>query len=85
MTKLKTWVTVAALTAAAPAMGGEVTGNGKDTPIRDGVANSICAFSGQNDDGAGPNSHVQNYGVLVAALGRANVASPPPGISCRGN
>ena len=31
---------------AAPAFAGEVTGNGKSTPIRAGVASSACAFSG---------------------------------------
>lgn len=35
--------------AAGPASAGEITGNGKDTPIRDGRAASICAFSGLND------------------------------------
>ena len=34
---------------AGAAFAGEVTGNGKPTPIRSGVAASICAFSGLED------------------------------------
>jgi hypothetical protein len=31
------------------ALAGELTGNGKPTPIKSGVSNSICAFNGLND------------------------------------
>jgi hypothetical protein len=37
----------------APAVAGEVTGNGKDTAAPDN-ASSICAFSGQNDGNPPP-------------------------------
>jgi hypothetical protein len=35
------------------AFAGEITGNGKPTPINQFTANSICSFSGQNDDPTG--------------------------------
>lgn len=68
--------------AGSPALAGEVTGTGESTPIRSGVASSICAFSGLNDDGAGPSSLVQSYGQIVRAFGKP---SSGPGTSCRGN
>ena len=37
------------------ASAGEVTGSGKPTPIADYNANSICSFSGLEDDDGGPN------------------------------
>ena len=59
--------------AAAPAMAGEITGNGKVTPIKAqqteenpaGPANSACAFSGYNDgyaDGSEP-LRTQSFGT----------------------
>jgi len=46
----------------APAMAGEITGSGKATAAPD-HANSICAFSGLNDDPeAPPIGRVQNWG-----------------------
>ena len=41
-------LTVAAVTASS-AFAGEVTGNGKPTPIRTHLAASICSFSGLED------------------------------------
>lgn len=73
------------LLLASPAWAGEVTGNGDSTPIRNGTASSICAFSGQNDDGAGPNSHVQSYGMLRAAFGGLAPFNGLPGTFCVGN
>ena len=70
---------------SSPAWAGEVTGNGDSTPIRDHVANSICAFSGQNDDGAGANSQVQSYGVIRAAFGGPAPFNGSPGTSCNGS
>lgn len=80
------WLAATTLCLAAPAMAGEVNGNGDSTPIRDGVASSICAFSGLNDDGLGPSSQVQAWGALVASVrGAGNVVGhPSPGIACRG-
>ena len=64
---------VAGFTASA-AFAGEKTGNGKDTqgPAH---ANSICVFSGQNDDPLGldpengPPGRTQSYGQDVRAGG----------------
>jgi hypothetical protein len=52
------------------AFAGEITGNGKPTPINGGQAGSICAFSGQNDDPTGggdpfEDGRVQNWGHVV--------------------
>ena len=82
-------ICVAAVTAltASPALAGEVTGppgagNGKSTPIRDGTARSLCAFSGLNDFVQGQTaSPTQNWGQDVV-LGIAGQEGPPPGIGC---
>ena len=77
------------------AFAGEITGNGKSTPIRSGVAASICAFSGQNDtwDGEQPDeegfSRTQNWGQLPKEF-RAGIRSgdiviehvAPPNVAC---
>ena len=78
---------VVAAMSAGPAFAGEVTGNGKDTqgPAH---ANSICSFSGQNDDpsgtqGEGPGGRTQSYGQDV----RNGFIDPHefnPGDACRG-
>ncbi len=70
MTTLATGALVGAMMAggAGSALAGEVTGNGDPTGIH-GHANSICAFSGQNDDpNADPpeDGRVQSYGQLVS-------------------
>ena len=73
---------------AGAAIAGEVTGNGKPTA---GVANanSICVFSGKNDDpdrpldGEDPGGPSQSYGQEV----RLGLISPHmfnPGDACRG-
>jgi hypothetical protein len=61
----------AAALAAAPALAGEVTGNG--TPTQGPAhANSVCAFSGLNDNPEGapgnPPGKVQNYGHTMQLL-----------------
>lgn len=75
--------------SAGPALGGEITGNGKPTggPAH---ANSICVFSGKNDDpGAaldgpnGPGGPSQSYGQEVR-LGLQNPHEFNPGAACRG-
>lgn len=79
------WLATITLCICAPAYAGEVTGNGDPTPVKGHVARSICSFSGLNDDGAGPNSHVQGWGMFVRAFGGANaVPFDGPGIECRG-
>jgi hypothetical protein len=79
--------------SAGPALAGEVTGNGKPTPIGaapddDPHAASICSFSGQNDGEPPPGrtaEHVQNWGQtpkeerdFLATIGFH------PGDSCNG-
>ncbi len=72
--------------AASPASAGEITGNGKPVPAPQ-HANSICAFSGQNDDPNSPDpieaGRVQNYGQLVRMGLKAFV--PGPGVACNGH
>lgn len=82
------------------ALAGEVTGNGKPTPVSEYRAGSICSFSGQNDD---PNEEelfadgrVQSFGDIVQeaidVLGDGKgasslvpiIRSEGPGVSCRG-
>jgi hypothetical protein len=76
---------------AGSAFAGEITGNGKPTggPAH---ANSICVFSGKNDDptapldGSGPNGPggvSQSYGQDVK-LGLVDPHSFNPGDACRG-
>lgn len=72
---------IACVLISSPAWAGEVTGNGDSTPIRSGVANSICAFSGLDDDGTG----IQSYGQIRAAFGGRAPFSGIPGIACNGS
>jgi hypothetical protein len=82
--------------SAAPAFAGEITGNGKPTqgPTH---ANSICVFSGQNDDPTapivsaqptpeapnGPGGRTQSYGQDVR-YGLLNPSIVTPGSTCQG-
>ena len=79
------WLAATTLCLAAPAVAGEVTGTGEVTPVNGYVASSICSFSGLNDDGLGPSSQIQNWGMFVRAFG-GNFAVPfaGPGVECRG-
>jgi len=83
---LATGVGTAALVigGSGAAFAGEVTGNGKPVPAPE-LANSICAFSGQNDvpDDPEEGGRVQSYGQIVKAGGKAEV--PSPGIACNGH
>ena len=83
-------VAITGATAGA-AVAGEVTGNGQP-PAGPDNANSICTFSGKNDDpgapldGSGPNGPggvAQSYGQDVK-LGLANPRAFNPGDACRG-
>ena len=76
---------------AATAFAGEITGSGKPT-AGPANANSICVFSGKNDDptapldGSGPNGPggvSQSFGQDVK-LGLANPKVFNPGAACRG-
>lgn len=66
---LGTATLVASLSVGA-VLAGEITGNGKPTPINEYRAKSICSFSGQNDGNppAGRTAaHVQNWGQIPKA------------------
>jgi hypothetical protein len=76
---------------AGTAFAGEITGNGKPTAGPE-HANSICVFSGKNDDpgapldGSGPNGPggvSQSFGQDVK-LGLADPHAFNPGDACRG-
>ena len=76
--------------SAGAALAGEVTGNGKSLePLH---ANSICAYSGQNDDPTGidpnngPPGRVQSWGQLPKET-RDFLTSigVTPGIECNGH
>ena len=99
---MRKWLTAAAIVVAsmaisAPAFAGEITGNGAPTqgPAH---ANSICVFSGQNDDPTapiisaqpipgvapnGPGGRTQSYGQDVR-YGLLNPSIVTPGQTCRG-
>lgn len=83
-------------TSASSALAGEITGKGKPTAGPD-HANSICVFSGRNDDPTapivsaeptpeapnGPGGPTQSYGQDV----RYGLLTPKivtPGMTCRG-
>ena len=78
---------VVGLTAGS-AFAGEVTGNGKDT-AGPAHANSICVFSGQNDDPLGldpengPPGRTQSFGQDVRN-GFIDPRQFNPGLACRG-
>jgi hypothetical protein len=103
MLRVKTFIMAAVFAAilaaasASVAFAGEITGNGKPTqgPAH---ANSICVFSGQNDDPAapiisaepipgvapnGPGGRTQSYGQDVR-YGLLDHTIVTPGQSCRG-
>ena len=90
-----TLATLMLAASAVTALAGEVTGNGRDT-AGPANANSICVFSGQNDDPDaplsldfnvapnGPGGRTQNWGRLVSNFGVPGNAPFNPGVSCRG-
>ena len=81
--------------SAGSVLAGEVTGTGDATagPVN---ANSICVFSGLNDDPNaplsldfsvapnGPGGQTQNWGQVVSKFGIPGNAPFNPGASCRG-
>jgi hypothetical protein len=68
---------------------GPVTGGNTNTTAAPAHANSICAFSGQNDydpEEGHVSFHVQSYGIDVA--GKGDPADPHglnPGVACNGH
>jgi hypothetical protein len=80
-------VVIAAASGTA-AFAGEVTGNGKDTGAVE-HANSICVFSGKNDDPGStdpmdPGGVAQSYGYSVVRAG-AKALAPTPAEACNGH
>jgi hypothetical protein len=79
---------VALVGTAGAASAGEITGNGKFKTVN---ANSLCAYSGQNDgyhdpthqEGPEDTGRVQSYGQIVRAGGKA--FAPSPSIGCNPN
>ena len=81
--------------SAGSALAGEVTGSGKAT-AGPANANSICVFSGRNDDPDapivldftlapnGPGGHTQSWGTNVSTFGIPGNAPSNPGASCGG-
>ena len=72
---------IAAAIAAGSAFAGEITGNGKETAMRD-HANSECAFSGRDDADDDGFEHTQSWGQLVKAFGPMGGV---PGEACNGH
>ena len=65
-----TAVVVGVVVMPTAAFAGEITGNGKLTPVDGFQAGSICAYLGQNDDPTGGGDpfqagRVQNWGATV--------------------
>jgi hypothetical protein len=82
---------VVAAVGASAAFAGEVTGNGKPTPIRSHVAASICAFSGLEDWTAStpqppgpPEGIAVDPGVVQVPRHEGGNTYPPgvPGFAC---
>ena len=82
-------VVVGIVATPSAAFAGEITRNGTPTPIDSFNANSICSFSGQNDDPTGGGDpfqagHVQNWGhtknVAKDLLGDGRGASAITGL-----
>lgn len=81
--------------SAGSVLAGEVTGSGEGT-AGPANANSICVFSGQNDDPDaalsldfaiapnGPGGRTQNWGQIVSRFGIPGNAGFNPGASCGG-
>jgi len=83
-------VCVAAVAGAGTsvAFAGEVTGNGKAT-AGPAHAQSICVFSGKNDDPASTNPEnpggvAQSYGFSFVSQGLKGEV-PSPGVACNGH
>ena len=76
------------IASAGVAFAGEITGKGKPTAAP-AHANSICAFSGQNDtpggEDGGPVGRVQSWGALdKETRDFLRSIGVHPGIDCRG-
>ncbi len=85
---LSTAMLIASMTAGA-VLAGEITGNGKSTPINGYRANSICSFSGYNDGDppAGRTAaHVQSWGqISKVERDFLSTVGAHPGDACNGH
>ena len=91
-----TLATLMLAASAVTAFAGEVKGGSGDRTAGPANANSICVFSGQNDDPDaplsldfnvapnGPGGRTQSWGQLVSNFGVPGNAPFNPGASCRG-
>jgi hypothetical protein len=77
---------------ATAAFAGESTGNGKETPIANDIAQSICSFSGQNPEGlldpSDPNfepGHTQSWGQIPKEVRDQFPEEMHPGNACNGH
>lgn len=82
--------------SAGSVLAGEVTGGKGEATAGPANANSICVFSGLNDDPDaplsldfavapnGPGGQTQNWGQLVSGFGVPGNAEFNPGASCGG-
>ena len=78
----------ASLGSGGTAFAGEITGNGKPTPVNNYVMHSICAFSGQNDNPDDPieGGRVQNWGIIPKEVrDQLRAAGESPGVACNGH
>jgi hypothetical protein len=70
------------LSLGTAAHAGEITGTGEDTPIRSYTANSICAFSGLNDNTGFFEGKAQSRGQIPKEF---RGIWPAPGTACNGH
>jgi hypothetical protein len=63
--------------SAGSAFAGEITGNGKFTPVHSHIAASECSFSGREDIPESPLHTQTPHEVWLGPVG--GVANPPPG------
>ncbi len=79
---------VASIGMGSTAFAGEIGGSGKLTPINSYRANSICSFSGLNDNPDDPveGGRVQNWGIIPKEI-RDQLAAEGehPGDACNGH
>jgi hypothetical protein len=91
MKKLIAGAVLAVTVVGAPVasvFAGEITGNGKPTPVNGYVMKSICAFSGQNDVPDDPieGGRVQNWGIIPKEIrDQLAAAGEHPGDACNGH
>jgi hypothetical protein len=76
---------IAAAVATGTAFAGEITGNGKETGMRE-HANSECGFSGRDDPDDDGFVHTQSWGQLPKeARDAIKAEGGNPGVACNGH